>query len=628
MTTLPTETTKPQEVNKPQEVSEKKGPLISTKFEKAKTKFGSFATSIKQSLSKLKHEKPQIIFDAEQHEIDQLSEKLAKLDQATNQTLEASTENLGSSIISTEQSQSLTEDIEGTPSPVASAEVSEQVSAKPTEQATEASQGITEDSGVKEPTPAENIQDAAIEIKDPRQRTTKALQELHNETKAKQLERAFTTKGILGDSDKIEGHQIDFIHRADDTIVNFKMTQPMTEKVTSEVIPTIPLEQLKDGRYDFKSAVNGQQIDFVDCWIIRIDDNTRIFVSKGETVQSYTENDYSKPILDEQGKITAYESKTTTHKADVRALIGAVKFEVKDITDVQQVTEKVYSAFDKLKITEALVPPGKEAEDKYKEARFRWQHKLTDDSVFEEYKEKFKLERGDELLDHMQSKEVLPGYFTIVDKGASERYQQEGKLFIVHHVYNQDNLPNLLENGLLASHERFKRGITVTGMSTKEDFATGGADSVFVRAIPQNASDAAYGFGYGVDLIIDPKVLDRTDWYAYNQDSYGTTSPERFNDRPSAEEFFATQRKNYDPRNEIMMRRGISPEMISAIVVGTEEMKIQLIAHLQGLGISDMNNIPFEDFIKVYTNFGDLKKDYGLAETETIAVDDNQEATV
>src|SRR3990167_2360190 len=118
-----------QEVNKPQEAGEKKGAPISAKFQKAKAKFASFSMGIKQAFSKVTGEAPQVVFDAEQHELAQLSEKLAKLNQDTAQALGVIPEGSDTSNV-VEQPQAVAGK-QGIPPTIASATSLEQIASAP-----------------------------------------------------------------------------------------------------------------------------------------------------------------------------------------------------------------------------------------------------------------------------------------------------------------------------------------------------------------------------------------------------------------------------------------------------------------------------------------------------------------
>lgn len=79
------EARKPQEVVKPAEATKENS--VQQKFEKAKGRFGSTVSVIREAFGKLKAQSPQINFGPEQWELDQSSEELDRLNQETQQQL-------------------------------------------------------------------------------------------------------------------------------------------------------------------------------------------------------------------------------------------------------------------------------------------------------------------------------------------------------------------------------------------------------------------------------------------------------------------------------------------------------------------------------------------------------------
>lgn len=431
-------------------------------------------------------------------------------------------------------------------------------------------------------------------------RVSAKIQELQEKEKAAKDEGGFPLVGMLGDSDKIEGHQIDLVKQPDRTVVYFKTTSMMTDRMRNEVIPSLPTSDVTDGPYEFE-RVNGGSRRGADGWVIKIDEDTTVYVSKGSAVIAV--NRYSQTV-------------------NVGALMGAVKIEVRGITDGERMSQKINNAFQKLEIPDALTSPDKQAEDVYKAARIRWQHRLEDDQAWQTYKEQYKNEHGVELTDHMQRREVYPNYCTMVDEGAQGRYQQDGTLTLVHALDYHDNRENyakntvlVLKHGITSGLERAKRGIVAGEYhSIGEDFSRGGADSVFIRTYPDNAGDE---LGLGVGLLINPAVLDRTDWYAYKGDLSGITHPYFFDRRPSPEKFFESLRQDFNSLNEIVMRRGIPVGMIEGIVVPDKLRKKEIIRMINASGIQKVNGTPLDKFVRVYANFGELRSDAQRASNST-----------
>ena len=249
----------------------------------------------------------------------------------------------------------------------------------------------------------------------------------------------------------------------------------------------------------------------------------------------------------------------------MRAAIGLVSIEI-PYTDDQQLTAEEMEArvndvlINLLGVPEGLAKPTPEAESQYKEARYRWHHKLPfGPPTPEQSAEIAKLER----------REVFPDYHTMVSEGKHYEYEAEhGEFAVFHGVGSGDRIIKMLQSGgLMSSHERFRRGLLVTGMSSAKDFQTGGADSVFVRTVVEGSGGNSWSKGFdGYTFVMGPELYDRTDWYAYESDQYGATDS-RFEGRQSPEEVLEGQRtRGFMSGNEQMFRTGISSEAFKAIV--------------------------------------------------------------
>ncbi|MBI5122501.1 hypothetical protein HZA75_01455 [Candidatus Roizmanbacteria bacterium] len=413
-------------------------------------------------------------------------------------------------------------------------------------------------------------------------KTPLILKELQAQAAEKGFDSGFPTEGMLGDSDKIEGNQIDFVQQRDRIEVYFKPTPSFILHIRDKISSA---EAVTEGVYAFQS-IDGETIEMADCFILPIDKHTTIFVSKG---------------------IKTIDDGYSTQ--NFHSLSDAVRIEVHGLTDIQEITDKIKSVFELMDIPDALIPPDRDTETTYKYNQVGKQHKLRTIADFDDYGKPLEEEYGVDLIDHLQRKEVLPGYYPVIDEGASERYLKDGKVYLTHQLYTDviryidpARVINTVIGGLYSSHERFKRGIFVQGISTEEDFKTGGADGIFLHAIPENAPVNERPFG-APTLLFDSRILDRLDWYAHNTDRYG----EKDNSAPSPEKFFRDQRKNYSSRNEIVMNRGIPPEMITGLVYSDQSERDTMVSAFKSAGIEYIRGVPIEDFIKVYANFGELK---------------------
>lgn len=469
-----------------------------------------------------------------------------------------------------------------------------------TQQARKLTEALRDDGLIKEIVAQSRIEDPAtvdaminllikrrdvLERKYGTNKTPLILKELQEQIAEKGFDSGFPTAGMLGDSDKIDGNQIDFVQQRDKTAVCFKAAQgyiwDIRDKLSSDRAST-------DGVYAFQS-IDGESIEMADCLIFPIDENTTIFVSKGRK--------------------TADDGYTTQ---TIRSLSDDVRIEVQGLTDIQETTDKIRHAFELMGIPDALTPPDKDTETAYKYEQLEKQHKLRTTADFDAYREPIEEESGVDLIDHLQRKEVLPGYSPVVDEGASKRYLEDGNVYLTHQFYTDitgyidpARVINAIRGGLYSSHERFKRGINVRGISTEKDFETGGADGVFLHAIPENAPVETRTF-IAPTLFFDPQILDRLDWYAYNSDAYGELASSVV-PRVSPEEFFTAQRGDYSNSNEIIMNRGIPPEMITRLVYSDQVARDSMVSAFRAAGIEDIRGVSIEDFIQVHSNFEEFK---------------------
>ena len=200
---------------------------------------------------------------------------------------------------------------------------------------------------------------------------------------------------------------------------------------------------------------------------------------------------------------------------------------------------------------------------------------------------------------------VFGEYETMVNLGRSERLREQFGSFFSYHDVRSDTIVSVLKQGLFSSHERYRRQILKRGMSTTDDFRKGGANYVFLRTLSEHSFFNASGsevddFGGMYRIVFDPKIWDRLDFFIYNEDRYGSTRPDVFNDRKSPEEFLKIAKaRSISPSNEQMFKRGIPVEMFKAVVVDTIAQQEELIKKLSAEGVTEINGMPLADFILV-----------------------------
>jgi len=372
---------------------------------------------------------------------------------------------------------------------------------------------------------------------------------------------------ILADQGHIENQQINIIENPDKTSLrlNFKLTEQHYNTLKD-----------KYRNYDQSSIVYGggdKSYSLVDAWSKELD-GAAIKLSTGKNGSGNT----------------------------IRSSFGLVEISIPKsdgLTD-DQINEKINQILvQELEIPTGLSIPTADEENAYKKARYMWHHK-TDETPAD-------------IDSRLSREEVSQGYYTFVEKGKHKEYQQINPYAVYHQVYRVENLPQIVKaGGLLSTHERYRRGLTVEGMSSVSDIETGGADSVFTRIVTEdgfkNSSESVKSAKYNIAFVFEPDLLDRTDWYTYESDKYGSTDPETFKQRYSPKSLVASQKNTWSTGNEQMFRSGISLEKVKAITGATEHDVGLIIETLHDAGIKEINGKPIEQIVVIAPTAGDFVK--------------------
>jgi hypothetical protein len=145
--------------------------------------------------------------------------------------------------------------------------------------------------------------------------------------------------------------------------------------------------------------------------------------------------------------------------------------------------------------------------------------------------------------------------------------------------------------------ERLQRGLYNRGLSIRADFGSGGASSVFTRTFLKNQIGCLVDQG-SYFLVIDPEVLNRTDWYSYMEDRFGFLYETTFQTRLAPEELLSTQFKlGNRPANEQMFHTGISSTQFLGVACVTDDARNELLDALSKAGITSVNGVPIEEFV-------------------------------
>lgn len=391
---------------------------------------------------------------------------------------------------------------------------------------------------------------------------------------------------IICDRDHIENQRVDVVENLENQTLEyrFKLREPLME--ISELGQKLRTESReKDGVAELKSGTSVRlgEITYRDLETkreFRLCD-ALVFEKNGIKVS------LADPSARELGDGVVSRKRNTSNL--VRAAIGLVQMEVPKAMDdmaAQQIMDEIFR--QDLGVEDALDEVSEAAERDYKIARYKWQYKLDELSPDQ-------IGRAEKLT----RKEVFPGYSTFVESGKHNEYLAKyGEDVRAVHMLNSmsvDSVYRVLTTGLMSTTERFSRGVVKNGISSVLDIDSGGADNVFTRIM--NAEQRGKIQNHAV--VLKPEIFDRTDWYAYNVDSYGSTNEAHFAGRLAPEEIFQRtmgDSKHYSADNEQMFRTGIGVDYIEAIEVD-ELDRDELLEGLHEEGLFEVNGRPIEEVI-------------------------------
>lgn len=385
---------------------------------------------------------------------------------------------------------------------------------------------------------------------------------------------------IICDHDHIEDQRIDVINKLDQGKVEFKF-----KLRSSDTLITAIAERLEGGQTEMPSGAK---------------------LGRGQFIYEGTEADKQRELCDafilEKDGVRVTIADPTARNGDgfwiastcndsklVRTAIGLVKAEVPSDMEPEETEKTLSEIFEQdLGVPNALSEVSETAEKEYKIARYKWQYAIQDELTPEQTERAEKLSR----------EEVFPGYTTLVEKGKHQEYLEKyGEDVRAYHKLNTGSAKSIyraLTQGLMSTTERYSRGMIRNGSSSATDMDTGGADSVFTRV----ADQAHRGSAEGTLVVLKPEVFDRTDWYAYDDDTYGSTDTDSFARRMAPDELFnAAVKGPYFPSgNEQMFRTGIGANFIESIEVSSSK-RDKFIAQLHEMGLSEVGGRPIEEII-------------------------------
>ena len=383
--------------------------------------------------------------------------------------------------------------------------------------------------------------------------------------------------------DQLQDQRINVVYEKDKNLLSFYsklrpknalMKKMETWDVQTEKA-TLGGTRLDDDEFVYSSASSKEEYKLCDAFVFT-KNGARVFIADPTsmaTMRKYEDYFGFRPEL-----IT-------------RAAIGLVKIEMPDDIGINTVKQLLVDVFEKdFGIKDVFSNVSEESEREFKTNYYEWHHKIDARLTQKQAK----------AVEDLQNKEVSLNYTTFIDRNKHKKYlKMSGEDLRSYHEFSSGSIMGIyraLGLGFFSTSERFSRGLIAKGASSTDDFISGGADSVFTRIA--NTTQINRMGQDEVIAVFKPELWDRTDWYAYPDDQYGTTSGDTYINRLSPEELFSLIAKNNKEfeDNEQMFRIGIGPNYIEHIVVPLDERN-RIINGIKSLGMTSVDGRQIEDII-------------------------------
>lgn len=324
---------------------------------------------------------------------------------------------------------------------------------------------------------------------------------------------------------------------------------------------------------------------------------------------SYAANHRNVVIADPKGR---WELRASTG-TEFQVLRGQMELVIKT-DDIRDAAEWFQEALRELEFDKILLAPvPTEAEMIHKAMRYLWQaDPRKAERIATTHKELSWAKLSSNLsvqdmkvIESMVEMEIIPGHRTWVIPGRHKEWQEKGAIELFSGVgRDAEGVVRIFQTGNgLSLSERIMHGWDFNkGHSTHQDMMDGGADYIFFRLTTRKGKGLAYSDSYagsGYRLMVDLEQLDRTDWFAYNSDRFGRTRGPFWDDRPSVEDYVASELDNPRESNEIMFRGGVPLRAVKRITCDSSFMKDNLINAFKAAGMHRINGIPVEKFVVV-----------------------------
>lgn len=201
--------------------------------------------------------------------------------------------------------------------------------------------------------------------------------------------------------------------------------------------------------------------------------------------------------------------------------------------------------------------------------------------------------------------DVSPTHFTVIDPAQAKQMIEAGARYLYSTVQDPEHIADILERGQKSSLRRYLDGFIFDGMSTNEDFCSGGGVGVFTRLVTESAiMDGESWTGRRYKVILKPDVLARTDWYGHPGDEFGRAHGlNQSNFGVKLLEEIGNEEGNYQSDNELIFRDSIGPQYIGHIVATSEQDRAALLEVLKQRGVKPVNGKSLEDLVLLAPRF-------------------------
>ena len=334
----------------------------------------------------------------------------------------------------------------------------------------------------------------------------------------------------------------------------------------------------------------------------QVDKITGLKIQAHSVEEGYTiENGSAGSILEPQGFTGNTEggSRIRVYDGDV-TFKGVFTVRIPESADIESELATAFSAIG-VDASQAMAPANLELYKKVATVRAMmganaWNKQIQNpESVLDEQwlDEHLAYYKAKNLAKNASIRKTAEGNLSVV-LNDGEKFKKAGWKFAYRNDKDWRSVYLQITSGIgwAARKARYLSGSDSGGMSPTQDVKSGGATGIFTRLAPESQSF----YGGQPAIIFHPRVFERTDWYRYNSDSYGSLIDCGYGSPSSGKQRYDSI-KDLSSSNEIIFAGGIALEDVLGVVIGDSEARQALINALHTAGIDQVNGVPVEDFV-------------------------------